>query len=284
MHMSGEHIIEGIGKCRIVIRDGKVVDVREPVIQTCPLTRRFAYPIDEITPKSVKENIEHRISAYGMFTPERQIFAEDSFVGFGASEMLGTALAGGVIDAAVIACDGVGTVVVTDPAMVQGIGGRMSGLVSTSPIPEVIEKVRKNGGIVPDPDNASMDPVIGIRAAHDAGFRKLAVTVAGADSVEFVRKVDPEAIIVVVHTTGTTETEAEQLAKVADIVTACASKAVRKICGQKALLQAGSAVPVFAMTQKGKEIVIERMRVISNPLYVSHATLPVQGTDPSPLI
>ena len=283
--MTGEHIIEGIGKCRIIIRDGQVVEVHEPLIRECPLTKRFAYPIDKITPESVKKNIEHRISSFGMFTSERQIFSEDSFVGFGASEMLGNALAKGIIDAAVIACDGVGTVVVTDPAMIQGIGGRMSGLVSTKPIPEVIKKVQEGGGFVPDPNHASMDPLLGIRAAHNAGFHRLAVTVAGADVAELVRKTDPDAVIVVVHTTGTTEDEAERLLQVADLITSCASKAIREICGPKALLQAGSAIPVFAMTTKGKDIIIERMRVITNPLYVSHANLPVRGeNDPNPLI
>ena len=219
-----------------------------------------------------------------MFTPDRQIYSDDIFVGFGASELLSTAIMNGVIDAAVIACAGVGTVVVTDPAMVQGIGGRMSGLVSTSPIPVVIEKVQNGGGIVPDPSHASMDPVLGIRAAQNAGFHRLAVTVAGPDAAERVRKADPDAVIVVVHTTGTTEEEAERLLKVADIITACASKTIRNICGPKALLQAGSAVPVFAMTQKGKDVVIERMRVIQNPLYVTHAKLPVPGENPIPLI
>ena len=283
--MTDEHIIEGIGKCRIIIRDEQVVEVGEPFIRECPLTKRFAYPIDRITTESVKKNIENRISSYGMFTSKREIFSEDSFVGFGASEMLGNALAKGVIDAAVIACDGVGTVVVTDPAMVQGIGGRMSGLVSTTPIPDVIKKIQDGGGIVPDPNHASMDPLLGVRAAHNAGFHRLAVTVASADAAELVRKADPDVVIVVVHTTGTTDGEAERLVRVADIITSCASKAIRAICGPKALLQAGSAIPVFAMTPKGKDIIIERMRVITNPLYVSHAKLPVQGeNDPNPLI
>ncbi len=282
--MHDEHVIEAIGKCRVVIRNGQVITVSEPVIVKCPLTRRMAYPIDTITPEAVKENIENRIRSFGMFTSSRNLYDEDSFVGFGASELLGTAIKTGLIDAAVIACDGAGTVVVRDPLMVQGIGGRMSGLVRTTPIMGVIRRIQEGGAIVPDPDQASLDPVSGIDAAHDAGYRSLAVTVAGVKSAEDVRNRDPSAVIVVVHTTGTTREEAERLAQVADIITSCSSRTVREICGPKALLQAGSAVPVFAMTRRGKEMILNRMRVISNPLYVSHASLPVHGDkEPVPL-
>lgn len=283
--MTGEHIIEAIGKSRIVIRDGRVVEVHKSLVQECPLAKRFALPVEKITPEAVRKNIEHRISSFGMCTPDRQILSEDTFVGFGATEMLGNALSEGIIDAAVIAGDGIGTVVVTDPAMVQGIGGRMSGLVSTSPIPEVIERVRERGGIVPDPVHATLNPLEGIRVARKAGLHRLAVTVAGVDAAENVRETDPDAIIVVVHTTGTTTEEAERLVRVADLITGCSSKVIRDVCGPKALLQAGSSIPVFAITLRGKEIIIERMRVISHPLYVSHASLPVSGEqDPYPLI
>ena len=39
-----EHIIEAIGRCRVVIRDGKVVEVGEAMIKDCPLAKRFAFP------------------------------------------------------------------------------------------------------------------------------------------------------------------------------------------------------------------------------------------------
>ena len=40
-------------------------------------------------------------------------------------------------------CDGCGTVTVEDPELVQGIGGRISGIISTSPINEVINILGK---------------------------------------------------------------------------------------------------------------------------------------------
>ena len=282
--MIEEHIIEAIGKSRIVIRDGRIVEVGEPIIKSCPLARRFAQPVEEITPESVRRNIEHRINSFGMCTPDRQITDEDRFIGFGATEMLGAALSVGIIEAVIVAGDGVGTVVVSDPAMLQGIGGRMSGLVSTSPIQEIIDRILDEGGIVTDPENAMLDPVKGIEIAHQAGFKSLAVTVAGADAAERVRQADPGAIIVVVHTTGISKEEAERLNPVADIITGCASLMVREVCGPRALMQAGSSIPVFAMTPIGKEIIIERMRQITHQLIVSHAKLPVRGEDePTPL-
>ena len=39
---SDEHIIEAIGKSRILIRDGKIIEVGSAMIATCPLAERFA--------------------------------------------------------------------------------------------------------------------------------------------------------------------------------------------------------------------------------------------------
>ena len=56
-----EHIIEAMGRSRVVIRNGRVVEVGEAIITDCPLAKRFAYPIPSITKDNVKANIEHRI-------------------------------------------------------------------------------------------------------------------------------------------------------------------------------------------------------------------------------
>ncbi len=42
---SDEHIIEAIGKSRILIRDGKIIEVGSEMIATCPLAERFAKPV-----------------------------------------------------------------------------------------------------------------------------------------------------------------------------------------------------------------------------------------------
>ena len=283
-----EHIIEAIGRCRVVIRDGKVVAASEGVIQDCPLAKRFAIPVEKICPDAVAKNIEMRISAFGMCTPERELYSDDAFVGFGASEIMLSALGtdgdDNLIDAAVIACDGAGTVIITDPRMVQGIGGRMSGLVKTVPYASVIERIIAGHGYVLDPDSARMNAVEGVLLAKKLGFTKPAVTVVSGDNVAEIKKICPDAIIIGVHSTGLTHAEATALATEVDLMTACASSAVREICGPRALMQAGTSIPVFALTKRGKEMLVRRLLDISRQLVVTGAALPVQEGGPTPLI
>lgn len=282
-----EHIIEAIGRCRVVVRDGKVVEVSEAMIQDCPLAKRFAVPVEEIRPDAVAKNIEMRIAAFGMCTPDRDLYSDDAFVGFGATEIISSSLGTSkesLVDAAVIACDGAGTIIVTDPRMVQGIGGRMSGLVQTVPYASVIERIIAGGGYVLDSDTARMSAAEGTLLAHKLGFTKPAVTVVSKDNVAEIRKICQNAVIIGVHSTGLSHTEAQALAAEVDLMTACASRIVREICGPKALMQAGTGIPVFALTKKGKEMLIRRLLDISRPLVVTGANLPVQDGGPRPLI
>lgn len=284
-HHKDEHVIEAIGRCRIVIRDGQVVEVGEASIRDCPLAKRFAYPITDLKKESVKANIEHRIKAFGMCTPQREVLDTREFVGFGASEILSFGLHAGLIDAVVLACDGAGTVVVTRPALVQGIGGRMSGLVSTTPYPEVIARIEESGGFVLDPENATMDQLAGVALAAEKGFRKIAVTVAGPTDAAVIRRVHPSAIIFGVHVTGLSQEEADMLVTASDLVTSCASKTIRESAGPKALVQAGVAIPIFAMTKAGKELIIEKIRQGNEQVLVKPTKLPsLTGDQPGPLV
>jgi hypothetical protein len=43
----------------------------------------------------------------------------------------------------------------------------------------------------------------------------------------------------------------------------------------KPLAQVGTAVPLFALTQKGKELVIERAKDITSPILINITDLPV---------
>lgn len=280
-----EHIIEAIGKCRVVVRDGKVVEVGKPIIADCPLAKRFAFPVPEITPEAIQANIEHRIRAFGMCTPAREILDTRAFVGFGASELISFGIQSGMLDAAVVACDGAGTVVATRPEMVQGIGGRMSGLVCTCPYPSVIERIELNGGYVLDPVTARMDQQSGVALAHLKGFRRIAVTVALPADAEAIRAAYPDTLIVAVHVSGLTRVEAARLVGASDLVTSCASKPIREIAGPLALVQAGIAIPVFAMTPVGKALIIEKIRTSSEPVLIKPTKLPVTGDkEPSPLV
>lgn len=280
-----EHVIEAIGRCRVVISNGQVVEVGEALISDCPLAKRFAYPIPDIKKDSVKANIEHRIKAFGMCTPARDVMDTREFVGFGASELLSFGLHKGLLDAVVLACDGAGTVVVTRPAMVQGIGGRMSGLVSTTPYPEVMDRIEKGGGYVLDRDHASIDQLAGVALALVQGFRKIAVTVARPETAETIRRIHPRTLIFGVHVTGLSKSEAEMLVKSSDLVTSCASRTIRDAVGKNALVQAGVAIPIFAMTMAGKNLIMEKIRLSQEPVLVKSTKLPALGDQqPDPLV
>jgi putative methanogenesis marker protein 8 len=280
-----EHIIEAIGRSRIVIKNGRVVEVGEALISDCPLAKRFGYPIPAIAREAVRMNIEHRIKSFGMCTENREVLDAREFVGFGASELLSFGLYSGLIDAAVLACDGAGTVIVTKPAMAQGIGGRMSGLVKTSPHTSVMDRIELGGGIVLDRKRATIDQVAGVALANMEGFRAIAVTVATAETAAVIRRIHPDTLIFAVHVTGLSPDEAELLVSSSDLVTSCASKTIREIAGAGALLQAGISVPVFAMTQKGKLLVLEKIRQSDEPVLVKPTRLPSLGENqPWPLV
>ena len=279
-----EHIVEAAGRCRGVFRDGRVVEVGAPQIEVCPLARRFAFPVKEMTPEAIRENIEGRIRSFGMCTPQREVLAGPDFVIFGASELLSSAVRRGDLAAAVIASDGAGTLVAANPALIQGIGGRMSGLVKTSPIPEVIARIEENGGVVLDAENAAIDQAAGVALAAELGHRRIAVTTAVAAEAAAIRKRFPDAVIVAVHTTGISPEDAALMARSADIITACASKHIRDVAAKAALLQAGTSIPVFAMTTAGKAIILGKIMETDQQVIVHTARLPVPGSQsPSPL-
>lgn len=280
-----EHILEAIGRCRVIIRNGEVIEVGEARITSCPLTKKFAHPITTLDKESVKANIEARIKAWGMCTPQREVSDTREFVGFGASELLSFGLSAGMIDAVVLACDGAGTVIVTKPALVQGIGGRMSGLVKTVPYKDVINRIEENGGIVIDKVHAGLDQTAGVARAYKMGYKNVAVTVAISAEAKKIRTLYPDVIIFAVHVTGLNHEEAEMLVSAADLVTSCASKTIREIAGKKALLQAGVAVPIFAITKKAKDLIIEKIRQSSEQVLFKTTRLPaLSEQQPEPLV
>jgi len=280
-----EHIIEAIGRSRIVIKNGRVVEVGDPLISDCPLAKRFAYPIPSITKDAIRANIEHRIQAFGMCTPDREVQDTREFVGFGASELLSFGLRAGLLDAVVLACDGAGTVIATKPEMVQGIGGRMSGLVQTSPHKTVIDRIEQGGGLVLDRETARIDQLAGVALAVSEGYRNIAVTVASPAIADTIRRIHPDTFIFAVHVTGLSCDDADMLISVSDLVTSCASRTIRDIAGSRALLQAGITIPIFAMTQKGKLLILEKIRQSDEQILVKPTRLPAHSDIlPSPLV
>jgi len=285
MASSNEHIIEAAGKTRVVVREGKVVSVGKPLIKSCPLASRFSLPVRNMTEREIQKNIENRIETFGMCTKDRQVTSDQDFVLFGASELLSSAIGAGILDCAVIACDGAGTVIADRQDLVQGIGGLMSGLVKTSPIPEVMDRIRENGGTVLFPESADMDSYEGTGVAYNLGYSRVAVTVASSEDAERIRHDFPEALIFGVHMTGITPEEARQIVSACDMVSSCASSPLRDIAGAVALLQGGTSIPVFALTTAGKEVMLEKIRQSPRQVVLKGASLPCSGKGaPEPLV
>lgn len=276
------HIMELVGKTRVVVKDGEVIEVGEPEVKWCPIFAKLR-GIEEITPEDVRKNMEFRIKDFGMFTHNRRLELED-FVGFGASEIMMTGLSRGLLDATVTACEGAGTVISGNPVLVQGMGGRMSGLVETEPIEGIIKGITQSGGIVLDPLTAAMDAVAGVRKAAELGYKRIAVTAAIPQTAkelrELEKKLDLDLVIIGVHVTGLDENAVQVLLDNTDITTSCASKYVRELV--KPLAQVGTAVPLFALTQKGKELVIERAKDIQAPLLINTMPLPALPENKQP--
>ncbi|HPE51591.1 MAG TPA: DUF2099 family protein, partial [Methanothrix soehngenii] len=112
-----EHLLEMAG-ARVRVRDGKVEVLTEPAIRSCPL-RQDLYGIKIESKETVKRVIEEHMAELGMYGPKRVLELQDKPVSFGASEILSDALSGGLIDAAVLVCEGAGTVVAAKPAVLQ---------------------------------------------------------------------------------------------------------------------------------------------------------------------
>ncbi len=60
----------------------------------------------------------------------------------------------------------------------------------------------------------------------------------------------------------------------ADIVTASASRAIRRQIGPKAVMQLGVTIPVFALTQRGKDIMLAHLSKFDQKIVVFRAHLP----------
>ncbi|AKB47985.1 putative methanogenesis marker protein 8 [Methanosarcina sp. Kolksee] len=270
------HIMEIMGKTRVVVKDGKVIEVGEAELEWCPLIDKLS-GVQKITSEEVKKNVEFKIKEYGMFTAKRHLLGHDTFVAFGASEIMMSGLRSGFLDTTVTACDGAGTVISNNPELVQGIGGRMSGLVETEPIEDVINGIQKLGGIVLDTKTASIDPVGGVKKAAELGYKKIAVTTADSKTAKNLREIETELglglIVIAVHVTGVSKEEAQGLLENSDLVISCASKYIRELA--KPIVQVAAAIPLFALTKKGKKLVIERERDIESPILITTTELPV---------
>jgi putative methanogenesis marker protein 8 len=284
-HKRAKHVIE-VAKARVVIEDGIIKKIGRPRTEYCPLFEDL-YNAKHITRQLIRSILEHKIENLGMYT-ERRKLDHDDVVPFGTSEIVKTAMKKGLLDSAVLVCEGAGTVITNDPNLVQGIGARLTGILYTTPIPTIIEKLKTRGAIVLDPANATIDQIKGLTKAAELGFKKVAVMLAGHDAQKATelrkleKKLGIEVWIFVLHTTGIKVSEARRLIETADVVWACASKVVREVIGPKALVQIGTAIPVFAVSERGKMAILARAETIKEPLALVRIKPPMLAAERQP--
>lgn len=285
MSVEGEHTIHCCGAKVRVSR--KSIDVlTEPTVNYCPLHEAL-YGTKGIDKKSVSESVKAKIANFG-FCCANRLFDDESIVPYGASEMMKVWLNKGLIDCAVIVCEGAGTVITSNGRLVQSIGARLTGIVKTSPIPKIIEQIRADKGIVLDEATALINQAEGLKRAISMGHKRIAVSIAGfqAKTIGEIRKIEansPVDILVFSVCNTCVDEAAVKHIRRADIACASASKLLRTEVGGEALLQLGVTIPVFALTEKGKRLVLAYLSEFKDRLVVFRVKeLPYQAENKGP--
>ncbi len=240
---------------------------------------------------TVEKVLREHMEELGMYGPNRVLELDQKPVSFGASEIITDAMAEDLVDAAVVVCEGAGTVIVTMSEVLQAIGAHMTGLYHTEPIGQIQRGLKERGSILLD-RQCTIDQVKGYEVAVKAGFEKIVVTITGHRAFEarllreMGKKCGVQPVILAVHNTGMSEEQAGILVEHCDIVWSCASKWARKMVGKRAKIQMGVSIPVFALTDMGKRLVLNRALHFEDGLVIHRAILPHLRTDrqPEPLM
>jgi len=262
---------------RVRICGEKVEVLNEPRIHHCPLHESL-YGVKVVDKEAVKKTVETKMQTHG-FCCRHRVFDDAIVVAYGASEVIKTCMETKLLDCAVVVCEGAGTVITSNPSLVQGIGAHLTGVIKTSPISETIKHIKKNNGSMLDSSTARIDQAEGVKKAAEMGFKKIAVTVAGfqAEQITTVRmlekKLGVEATVFSVCNTCATKKDVRHIAD-ADIVTASASKTIREQIGSKALMQVGVTIPVFAITERGKKTMLTYLESFNDKIVAFRTHLP----------
>lgn len=264
--LKDKHIIEALGKTKITIENGKITDMTEPQTEYCPIFGKY-HNIKKLNKENIRKNIEFRIADFGMCTKDR-VLRMDDMLSVGISEILRSNVELGNLDCVVGACEGTGTLIMTEPDLIQGVGGRVSGLISTTPIPEIIEQIGEEN--ILNPETAEINQLKGLEMAIEKGYKNIAVTILPCPMVKQLREYpipdDVNVYIFVAHTTGATVDDAKMLFETADIVTACSSKNIIEYAQIKKPYYYGESVSIYAISDDGRRFLDARLDNINKPL------------------
>jgi len=285
LRVKGEHEIYCCG-ARVRISEKGIKVLTEPLVEYCPLHEAL-YGTKRIDAEAIRKSVEMKIAGFG-FCCANRLFDAEPIVAYGASEMMRVWLEKGLIDCAVVVCEGAGTVLTSRGSLVQAIGGRLTGIIKTSPIPEIITRIKNEGGVVLDEKKATIDQVAGVKRALSLGFRRVAVSVAGFQSkaISEIRSLEAgekaDVLVFSVCNTCVGERDVKHIAK-ADVVCASASKILRNRIGEKAMAQLGVAIPVFVLTEKGKKLILAYLETFKDKLVIFRTgNLPYEVENRSP--
>lgn len=234
--MKCQHLIQCCG-AKVAIQDGNVEVLSEPRIHNCPLHESL-YGFKVMDKEAVRKTVEFKMQNYG-FCCQHRVFDDAVVVSYGASEIIKICIEAELLDCAVIVCEGAGTVITSNPSLVQGIGAHLTGIIRTSPVRQIVQQIQAQGGSILDSQTAKIDQAKGFQQATEMGFKKIAVTVAGFQAKQIAkvrlleRKLSAEATVFSICNTCTAEEDLKHIAK-ADIVTASASRIMRRRIGPEA--------------------------------------------------
>jgi len=251
----------------VTISNGKVIKITKPTITHCSLAgflykglkRSGDLPLSRLKDE-IRKVIEGKIDQFGFCSKGRVLWDDGGSIPYGASEIIAYGLISKVIDSSVMVCDGAGTVAVSIPQVVQGIGARMHSVLRTSAIPEVIERLHQYGCRTIN-NSGMIDQKRGVIEAAKEGYKNIAVAVNAyqGESLKSIRALEKQCgislIILAICTTGISTERINEIGKYADLVWACRSKEVRNILCIKAVEILSDASPVYILTQKGKMFV-----------------------------
>ncbi len=262
----------------------KAVKATSIPIKYCPLMIKLLNEVGGETAKELIKSLENSESEKqtelmcelinqiviktGYFDMNRPLNSCEVNVLFGASVTISSAFKSGLLDAAVIVSNNLGTIITTNNLNTQGTVKRMTGLFYTSPSEEMVNEA-KNVGIIPVfPYTATIDQFAGVREAIKSGYKRIAVTLASHDNALLAQLKDLEKDGVTIYkfglcSTGIDEKTAEMMRDNADIVWSCASKCVKDYIEPKAIAQIGVKIPVHIMSKKGWLLVRNHLQLIS---------------------
>lgn len=224
---------------------------------------------EEEQTKMMCELINEVVIKGGYFDTNRPLNSCEANVTFGASETMSSAFTSGLIDAAVIVSNNLGTIITTNAPGTQGAVKRMTGLFYTSPNENIVKTAEYEGIIPVFPYSAEIDQLEGVKEAIRRGYKNIAVSVAAEDNKlhEYLHALEEEYGVTIYKfglcSTGITEDTAKIMEEYADVVWSCASKQVREHIDPSSIFQVGVKIPVYVMTKKGYEIIKNHLEMMN---------------------